>query len=146
MRNAFLAYRFRAKIDTHKLERSKPFHPTQRIVPDKKANSAFRCADMSLNLRLGKFFRQNCRNTNKSWILGRDDKGRHLRQVIREAALLFEAGAEAGMVEARAQFRHDAAADVDAALSAQRDGDVGGDRGQHAAEGFDNVVAQLTLA
>src|SRR5471032_1184782 len=45
-RNAFLAYCFRAKTDTHKPERSKPFHPTQRIVPDKRAKSAFRCTDM----------------------------------------------------------------------------------------------------
>src|SRR5471032_2663420 len=45
-RNAFLAHCFRAKTDTHKLERSKPFHPTQRIVPDKTTESAFRCVDM----------------------------------------------------------------------------------------------------
>ena len=85
--------------------------------------------------------RQDCRSTSESGVFCRDDVGRDALEVVAEATLVFEAGAEQRAVEIRTQPQHDAAADVDAAQGAQRHRQVGRGRAQHGAEGFQGFHA-----
>nr|GEU28060.1 hypothetical protein [Tanacetum cinerariifolium] len=101
---------------------------------------------MYLSLHSSKLVRQDCGNANERRVLRRDHPGGHCGQVLLEAALGNEAVTEARPVEALAQPRHDAAADINTALRAQRHHQVAGNGAQHAAECLDHFVAQQAFA
>mmetsp|Transcript_41418 Transcript_41418/g.97060 ORF Transcript_41418/g.97060 Transcript_41418/m.97060 type:complete len:454 (-) Transcript_41418:5149-6510(-) len=85
---------------------------------------------------------ENGRSTLEGGVLGGDDEGRDGRDIVVEAALVLEAGAEGAAVEVLAQARHDAAADVDAPQRAQCHGEVGGRGAEQTAEDLQCLGAQ----
>ncbi|KAI1698967.1 hypothetical protein Ddc_18822 [Ditylenchus destructor] len=75
-----------------------------------------------------------------------DEHARHGGQIAGETSLGLEAGPELRLEEARAQARHDAAADVDPAPRAQRQRDAAGEAAQEGAELVHGLAAERVTA
>jgi hypothetical protein len=95
---------------------------------------------------LAKLRREDGRHAEEGGVVGSDHPGGDLRQVVGEAAFVFETLAKVRTVEPFAQARHDAPADVDAPQCAQGHREVGRGSAEHGAKHIECFGALFVVA